>query len=69
MLRCGHFSVSGYGDLSLNFPVQIGKAARHQDADDLWWVGCNRMAPVSRATKRVKMHSLAPSAERNRYRC
>jgi len=68
MLRCGHFSVSGYGDLSLNFPVQIGKAARHQDADDLWWIGCNRMAPVSRATKRVKMHSLAPLAGRNRYR-
>ena len=68
MLRCGHFSVPGYGDLSLNFPVQIGKAARHQDADDLWWVGCNRMAPVSCATKRVKMHSLALLAEPNRYR-
>jgi len=36
--------------------------------DDLWWVGCNRMGPVSRATKRVKMHSLAPLAGRNRYR-
>ena len=68
MLRCGHFSVPGYRDLSLKFPVQIGKAARYQDADDLWWVGCNRMAPVSCATKRVKMHSLALLAEPDRYR-
>ena len=70
MRQGGQYWRSCYGNLSVNLPVQIGKAACHQAADDLCRFGCIRMAPVSAATKRVKMHIGMPSAEwkRDRYR-